>query len=136
MKEKNTILTDFKTDVNLFGDLRRARKNGSEVQIQRMIQVPYINAGPGFLDTVEGCTLMHCERDIFERILEVFSGLPYEQKRCLAFAPKDGEFISRAQFWINTLKPVLTARQYHIAIDAILHWYIHIKAINIVEKAA
>lgn len=127
MKEKNTIFTDFKTAANLFGELRRARKNGSEVRIQRTIQVPYVNLGPGFLDTVEGCTLIHCGKDVFERVLEVFSGLPYEQKHCLVFAPKDGEFISRAQFWRNTLKPVLSARQYYIAICAILQWYIHIK---------
>ena len=96
MKEKNTIFTDFKTAANLFGELRRARKNGSEVRIQRTIQVPYVNLGAGFLDTVEGCTLIHCGKDVFERVLEVFSGLPYEQKHCLVFAPKDGEFISRA----------------------------------------
>lgn len=82
--------------------------------------------GYSFLDTVEGCTICSQAKDAFNAAQEVFAEQPQEIKRQLSFAPKSGEFISRARFWRELLKPVLPASQYYDAMGAIYRWYRHI----------
>lgn len=124
---KNNLFTDAKTAVNLFRDMRKARKNGCNVEIRNVAELPFINCGPGFLNTVEGCKLVNGDSSVYENVKQVFDGLSYEQKYKLVFSPKDGEFIARAQFWKSVLKPVMDHKKYSSAIYSILQWYIHIK---------
>lgn len=124
---KNNLFTDAKTTVNLFRDMRKARKNGCNVEIRNVAELPFINCGPGFLNTVEGCKLVNGDSSVYENVKQVFDGLSYELKNKLIFSPKDGEFIARAQFWKSVLKPVMDQKKYSSAIYSILQWYIHIK---------
>ena len=82
--------------------------------------------GYGFLNTVEGCTICSRAKDAFNAAQEVFASQPEEVRRQLSFAPKSGEFISRAHFWRDILKPALTTSQYYEAMGAIYRWYRHI----------
>lgn len=41
--------------------------------------------------------------------------------------PKEGGMIERVYFWKNKLKPLLSHKQYAVAIQAIIKWYMHIK---------
>ena len=82
--------------------------------------------GYGFLDTVEGCTICSRAKDAFNAAQEVFASQPEEVKRQLSFAPKSGQFVSRAHFWRDILKPALPTSQYYEAMIAIYRWYRHI----------
>lgn len=82
--------------------------------------------GYSFLDTVEGCTICSRAKDAFNAAQEVFAAQPEEVKRQLSFAPKSGEFVSRAHFWRDILKPSLPTSQYYEAMIAIYRWYRHI----------
>lgn len=98
------------------------------------VAVPVFTLGLGFYDTVEGCTLSHCDRDTCDAVRMVFSRFTEEEKRKLSFSPKEGEFTDRANFWSDRLKPALTRKQHHIAMRAILHWYIHIKSMRVMQE--
>lgn len=121
------VICDAKTALGIFKDMQQERKKGNEVTVQKKIAIPYISVGAGFYNTVEGCTLSWCGEDIVARSYKAFNSLPNEEKQRLIFSPKDGEFVERAKFWKNLLKSVMTEKQCHIAMNHIIHWYIHIK---------
>ena len=60
----NNIVTDMKAAVNLFKDMRKARREGTGVVIKQCRELPFVKSGPGFYDTPEGCNLNHCGRRI------------------------------------------------------------------------
>ena len=121
---KSNLLSDAQTAVGLFKAMRRA------VKVESTISVPLMQSGAGFYDTVEGCTLSWCSREIIDASQKAFRSLQPEEKHLLAFAPKDGEFIERALFWKELLMPVMTSKNCHIAMIKIIEWYIHIKKMN------
>lgn len=128
---KNNLVTDVKTAVNLFRDMRKERKNGCDIEVRKVAEMPIINCGPTFLNTVEGCRLMNGEYSVYQNVKQVFDRLSYEEKHKLEFAPKDGEFIARARFWRSVLKPVMDSKQYRTSMYLILDWYIQNKRINV-----
>lgn len=125
-----TIWNDLKVAGGLFIDMRKARKDGSEIRLEKRVQLPLIQSG-GFYNTVEGCTLDHLDRKITDKAEEAFNRLPDEEKYKMQFSPQNGEFAERARFWRNTLSPFMTEKQCHIAMYQIIHWYIHIKQMNV-----
>lgn len=119
------LIKDIKTAANLFLNMRKARKDEVEVVLEEKKALPFIRTG-GFYGTVEGCVLNHLENEIGDKARAAFNELPDEVKYQLQFAPKGGEFKERADLWRATLRPVMTERQYHTAMRAIIDWYIHI----------
>ena len=128
---KNNLIHDIGAAVDLFKDIRKERKNGSEVNVQKFVQIPLIYVGIGFYDTIEGCVLANCSADISYEARMAYDILPYETKRLLVTTPGDGEFMARVNCWKRLLTPVMTPKQCQIAITAILHWYIHIKRMRL-----
>lgn len=128
---KNNLVTDIKTAVNLFRDMRKERKNGCNIEVKKVVDVPIINCGPTFLNTVEGCRLINGEYQIFESAKQAYDKLSQDEKYKLAHAPKDGEFIERARFWKSVSKPVMDSKQYRTSMYLILSWYIHIKQMSV-----
>lgn len=129
---KNKLLCDIKTAAVVFKRMRELRKTGADelkVEMQPVKTLPIINR-VSFYETVEGCTLSNCGHDINGVALEVFRGLPYDVQHRLAFSPKNGEFIERAQYWKSLLNPVMTEQQCRKAMLAIIGWYIHIKKLS------
>ncbi len=124
---KSNFLTDIRTAVNVFGEIRKGRKEGHEIEVRRTVEVPCIQLGVGFLDTIEGCVLANCDDAIYRIASKTYRELPYEKKYQLAFQVEDGEYINRACLWKEVLKSVMTPKQCRVAMIAILHWYIHIK---------
>lgn len=118
------LINDIRTAANLFLDMRKARKDGTEIVVEEKKVLPVIRTG-GFYNTVEGCTLSWYDgiRDIARK---AFNELPDEVKYQLQFVPKAGEYKERAYLWMAILKPVMTDTQYHTAMRAIIGWYIHI----------
>ena len=123
----NNIVTDMKAAVNLFKDMRKARREGTGVVIKRCRELPLVKSGPGFYDTPEGCNLNHCGRVIDREAREAFAALPYEEKRRMCFTPKAGEYVERAEFWRNMLEPVLTDKELRAAMMRLLRLYIYCK---------
>lgn len=121
------LIKGIKSAMGIFRDMRKARRTERE---NTMVEIPVLRGG-GFLDTVEGCTLANCENEIFEIAASVFGALPYETQHRLMFTPENGEFIKRANFWKELFSPVMTGRQCRKAMIRIIHWYIHIKHLNI-----
>ncbi len=124
---KNNIFSDIKTAAGVFKDIRQGRRNGNEMVIEKRVQIPCICVGVDFYDTVEGCVLSNCGKEVHDIALNAFQNLSNNEKRRLSFSPENGDFITRANFWKALLKPLMTPIQYGTAITAILHWYIHIK---------
>lgn len=127
--EMNYLFADIKTAAKAFGEVRKARKNGAdkvEIKAQPLRVLPIINT-VGFYNTVEGCTLSHCEKEIVDIAQKAFNELPYEERHRLMFAPENGEFVERAIFWRTLLEPVMSKQQTGKAMQQIVHWYIHIK---------
>lgn len=132
---KNNIITDAKTALNIFRDMRKAGKEGREIAVKQKMQAPVIMCG-GFYNTVEGCTLSRLDKGIRDKALKAFNGLPSEEKHRLQFAPEDGEFAERAHFWEELLGEIMPERQRHIAMAAVLHWYICIKRMGLGKGGA
>lgn len=126
----NNFITDIRAAVNMFTEIRKARKEGVAVEVRQCKQLPFIKSG-GFYNTVEGCTLAWLDKRIVSRSQGAFNELPDDVKNLLYFSPKDGEFTDRANFWRYLLEPVLTAEELRTAMIRILRWYIHIKHMNL-----
>ena len=120
------LVKDIKTAANLFLNMRKARKDGAEVVLEEKKILPVIRTG-GFYGTVEGCALDRLEREVVIKAQEAFDALSDEVKHQLQFAPKSGEYKVRANLWRAALRPVMTDKQYHIAMNCIIAWYVHIK---------
>lgn len=123
-------LSHFLTAVKLARSSYQALERGAEVQIKTGRKIPCYTLGCNFLDTVEGCTIWNLSRGTFDTVKRIFAAQPEEIKQQLVFAPKAGEFISRAHFWQGLLKPELPAAQYYEVMGAIYQWYRHIKRIR------
>lgn len=126
----NNLLSDVKTSAKVFGEIRKARKSGADgvrVNAQPVKRLSIINSGAGLYDTIEGCVLSRCDRGITKAANEVFNALPVEERNRLAKDIENGEFIERADYWRELLKPVLSPKQLRDAMIQIIHWYIHIK---------
>lgn len=103
----SNLAKDIKTAVNLFLDMRQARKSGSELVLEKNRSFPIVHSD-GFYNTVEGCVLNHLDNKIGDKAQEAFDALPDEVKYQLMFAPKSGEFKDRTNLWKEALKPVMT----------------------------
>lgn len=123
---RSTVFSDLKAAARLFTDMRKARKEGKKVEVKKAVQIPVIQSD-GFYNTVEGCALSHCEREIANAAQKAFNSLADGEKHRLTFSPKNGEFAERVIFWKSLLKPAMTEQQYRKAILTIIHQYICIK---------
>lgn len=130
-----TILNDLKTAAGLFVDMRKARKRGGAIRVEKKVQIPVIQSG-GFYSTVEGCALDRLDREVVIKAQGAFDALPDEVKRQLQFAPKSGEYKGRADLWRAALRPVMDDKQYHIAMNCIIARFVHIKQMRLEKGGA
>ncbi len=121
------ILQDIKTAASIFGEVRKARKNGaSAVQIKPVYAMPRVTFKPAYMNTIEGCQTWKLGRDVDRAVREVFESFPCEVQRRLEFAPeKSGEWVERARFWQQHLKPALPPKMYHAVMRLFISWYAH-----------
>lgn len=129
-KKSQGKLSHFLTAVKLARSSYQALERGAEVQMKTARKIPCYTLGCNFLDTVEGSTIWNLSRGTFDTVKRIFAAQPEEIKHRLCFSPKNGEFISRAHFWQELLKPELPAAQYYEVMGAIYQWYRHIKRIR------
>ena len=129
-----SILSDIKTAVSMFREVRKDRSSGSGIRVQQVKEYPVLTTC-GILSTVEGCALINGNSEIFCIAQQVFNKHPYEERHRLAFSPQNGEFTERVRFWRELLRPVLSEKQCHEAMQTIIRWYIHIKR-NRLDQAA
>ena len=101
-----------------------------QAQLEPLIRKQECTPKVGFLNTVEGCILINCGREIFFPARNAFRMFPYETQKKFLYSPQNGEFLERAQFWKTTLHLVLPDKEYREAMIAILRWYRHIKQIE------
>lgn len=123
------LIKDIKSAVNIFRDIRKARRIARENEAKGSVMLPELR-GRSFYDTVEGAVLSHCEKGIFEIAYKAFTELDNGKKHQFCFSPRDGEFIDRANSWKELLSPVMTEKQLRKAMIRIIHWYIHIKHLH------
>lgn len=102
----------------IFSNFKRRRK-----QAAGTVALPVWEICNGFIDTLEGCAL---QGEAFQAVREVFRTLPPEARQGLLSTPKAaGGWVSRAQFWQSTLKPILPPRWYYTAMQGIYGAYKH-----------
>lgn len=125
----SNFIADIQTAASLFSEMRKAKKDGGKIEVQRVkaTKVPVIGGTIGFYSTVEGCTFANGDRIICDIAEEAFRGLSYEDKHRLTFSPQDGEFVERVYFWGRLFDSVMTPEQRRKAVLQILRWYIRIK---------
>ena len=126
----NNLFSDVKASAKVFGKIRRARKEGADkirINVHPVKNYPVISCGVSFYDTIEGCTLSHCAGEIEKAATETFHNLTAEEQHRLSMDIPDGEFVERANYWRDLLKPALSPKQLSVAMEQIVHWYIHIK---------
>lgn len=121
------FISDAKTAIDLYKEIRRARKKGKRIEVRCCTQMPFINPGPSFYGTMEGCMFANGPKCIFESAYAAFNALTFEEKHSLGLAPKDGEFVARANFWRKILKPVMPPSEHRTAMSLLLHKYVCIK---------
>lgn len=119
------ILQDIKTAAKVFGEVRKARKNGATgVKIEPVRTIPVYTLAPALLNTMEGPLVWNAGRDVYQVVQEIFNGLPYETRRQLEFTPKKpGEWVERAQFWKRELQPAMPPQMYHEVMVLFISWY-------------
>lgn len=93
---KNNLLNDMKTAVNLFGDIRKARKDGQEVTVKKVREIPIITGGiicNGFCSTIEGCALAGVSSRLGSKEVDTaqrtFNALPEEERKPFLYTPRD-----------------------------------------------
>lgn len=123
---KNNIFYDIKMVADLFVNIRKARKEGTQVEVREVVKVPF-NTGIGILNTVEGRALWNHNKKLFDAVQVEFNKLTQEEKHKLSFVPKDNEFVERAYIWRTMINSVLPPDDCRKAMITILHQYIHIK---------
>ena len=122
------IFTDLWAALRLTSTIRQARKVGDSVELRRVhLQLTVRGSRPSFDDTVEGCVLANCTKDIRDISRQAFRDLPDAQACRFAFSPKNGEMVERAQIWRSMLTSRMTPIQLHTAMIALLRRYQHIK---------
>lgn len=110
-----SILQDY---VDGFKTIRAARKSGmtaKAVKVVHCIPTSY------WCGTMEGCML---QGELNAAVKSVFDRFDEETKHALTFTPSPGEWAVRARFWQIALRPVLSPKQYSVAMEAILSHYI------------
>ena len=133
------LLTDARTAIKTFTAVREARAEGLEPSVRVLVEMPVINAGPSFYDTLEGCMFANRDKELRNAVREVFNGLSDEDKRVLCSVPENGRFLVRAALWSLELELVLPSRLYHKAMGAILHQLVkaklnQIKAVSVCQQ--
>ena len=118
------IFTDAITAVKLTGEVRKARKAGADaVKIQPIYTVPVLKP-TYWTGTMEACLM--CGGDTEKAVRDVFYSLPEEAQHSLTFSPeKPEEWVERARFWQQQLKPALPSKMYHDVMLLFTGWYIH-----------
>lgn len=128
---RNKILSDIKTAARLFKQVRQAGKEGVEVCIRKAGPLtPLIMPETTFIHTMEGHAVVNCDKSVYAAAAEAFKKLPLEERHRLASPPEDGEYIRRARFWKGLFSTAMRPEQARAAMIAVLHWYIHIKAME------
>lgn len=115
------IFSDIATAIKLTGEVREARKEGTKVEIQQVFRVPVLKPSYwGF--TMEACLLD--DRKTRRAVLAVFSTFSKPVQHALTFTPENpGEWIARAKFWQQKLKPSLPPKMYHAVMARFTGWY-------------
>lgn len=112
------ILTDTFTAVNLTSNIRRERKEGKDVRLDKVYCIPVINPGYwGF--TPEWC--LFCEEK-WKPIRDVFHNFPEETQHALTFTPKDWEWTDRIELWEKPLRDALPLDMYMEAMAILCDW--------------
>lgn len=124
------MMQDIKQSVRVFKTIRKQRRSGTEPELRFCVKIPVIRTTGSTYDTVEGCVLANCGREIETAARKAFNGFPDEKKRRFLSSPCNGEFKERATYWKESLSLYLPEKLTHRAIVAILRQYIRIKNVN------
>lgn len=112
------VFTDISIAIKLIGDVRRERKEGRDVKMERVYRIPVINPGYwGF--TPESC-LFYTPK--WKPVRDVFKCFPEEVQHALCFAPKDGEWTDRIELWEKPLRKALPSDMYLEAMAILCDW--------------
>ena len=86
-------------------------------------KIPILFNKTGILDTIEGCLLYNMSRDIYFTVRDEFNKLPEDIRHAMAFSPKAGTWVSRAETWRNILSAALEPKQIHQTMICFVRWY-------------
>ena len=113
-----SILADITTAVKLTFDMRKERKEGHSVRVEKVYRVPVVNFGYwGF--TPESC-LFYGEK--WQPVRDVFHTFSEEIQHALTFVPKDDEWSSRVELWEEPLRKALPPDMYLEAMSILCDW--------------
>lgn len=130
---KGNIFTDIAAGVKATKKIRELRKEGADgVTVAPVKRIPMLGSvGCGFYDTMEGCAIGDCHSSVSREgrrsAQKAFHALDEDTRHRFSCSPKDGEFVIRARYFAELLRPVLSPKDYHNAMIALLRWDRHVK---------
>jgi hypothetical protein len=85
---------------------------------------PLLQVSAGLLDTVEGQNLRNrLDWEQYRVISEKYQAIDEPTRRAMAFSPKPGDYVDRAEWWIGFLHSALSPKEAAAAVVEILRWY-------------
>lgn len=112
------IFTDLSTAIRLTDDIRKERKAGYDVRIEKVRRIPVIRTGYwGW--TPEAC-LFYAQK--WKPVRDVFQTFPKETQHALTFIPRDDEWSSRIALWEEPLRKALSPDLYLEAMAILCDW--------------
>lgn len=122
------LIKDIQQSARVFQSMRNQRRSGIEPELRLCVKIPIIGTTGSIYDTIEGCVLANCGKEIDAAAEKAFEDFSEEQKDWFIRSMPDGEFIERAEAWKEALALYLPGTLVHRAIGAILRQYIKIKS--------
>lgn len=120
------LLHDIGAAVKFAFQMRRARKAGAAaIQTRPVWTVPQKRFNLwGF--TMEGCLLdLNVPSETRQEVISAFYTLPETTQHALTFTPEaSGEWIQRATFWRELLRPVLPPKEFHHVMGIFARHYV------------
>ena len=113
---------------------KKERKAGNNIHVGLLRSIPVMTLS-NWSGTMEVCCINDLR--VVKAVGAVFKALPVEKQRELLFTPKYGgrEWVERARFWKEILKPNLFLEDYQAAMADILRWYSHCVRRKMGERA-
>ena len=126
-----SYITALKTEYQA----KKECKAGNNIHVGLMASIPVLKTS-NWVWTMEACLFQGSQR-VHKAVRAEYNALPIETQRALLSTPKYGgrEWVERARFWKEILKPNLFLEDYQAAMADILRWYSHCVRRKMGEKA-
>lgn len=118
------MMCNISDSLKAISTIEQARRGGDPAQHSPARRVPVIRTGYwGW--TLEATVFGGTTKLIEYAARFVFYRLDEQAQRAFTFTPMPGQWVERAKFWSEQLKPLLPPVQHYTAMIALVGWFRH-----------